>query len=144
MSIVLALVAAAMYGTGDFLGGLASRRAPLLAVTAGALLFGLVTLLLLVPAVSPALPPRTDVLWGLLGGLFGAVGVTLLYASLAGGRMSVVAPVCGVCAIVVPVLLGVLFGERPHGLAWAGVAMALVAVVLLGQAEESSPGEARE
>jgi drug/metabolite transporter (DMT)-like permease len=52
--------------------------------------------------------------------------------------------VCGVCAIAVPVLLGVLTGERPHALAWVGVVMAVAAVVLLGQAEESSPGEARE
>lgn len=142
--MLLALLAASMYGTGDFLGGLAGRRAPLFAVTAGALAAGLMTLLVLVPFVSPALPPRNDILWGALGGVLGAVAVTMLYASLANGRMSVVAPVCGVCAIVVPVLLGVVLGERPSGLAWIGVGMALLSVILLGQAEESSPGEARE
>jgi uncharacterized membrane protein len=57
--------------------------------------------------------------------------------------MSVVAPICGVSAIAAPVVFGVWLGERPSGMAWLGVALAVAAVVLCGQ-ERRVPLRERE
>jgi drug/metabolite transporter (DMT)-like permease len=89
-------------------------------------------------AVGPALA------WGSIAGLGGGGGVLLLYRGLAIGRMSVVAPITGVEAAVVPVLFGLLTGERPSLSALFGVALALVAVVLVSSAASSTEeGERR-
>jgi drug/metabolite transporter (DMT)-like permease len=47
--------------------------------------------------------------------------------------MSVVAPVTAVCAVIIPVAFGVALGERPARVAVAGVALALVSIVLISQ-----------
>jgi len=49
MALVLALLSAAFYGTADFLGGVAARRAPALAATVAAQGCGLVVVLLAMP-----------------------------------------------------------------------------------------------
>jgi drug/metabolite transporter (DMT)-like permease len=47
--------------------------------------------------------------------------------------MSVVAPITGVCALALPVVAGLAFGERPGVAALAGVPLAAVAVVLISR-----------
>jgi len=133
LSYVLALVSALLYGAGDFLGGHATRRAPALTVTFASQAVGLVGLAVLVPLVSRAAPPAQDLAWGAGAGIAGALGVLLLYRGLATGLASVVAPITGVCSIAIPVLAGTVMGERPGPAAIAGIALAMVAVVLLGQ-----------
>jgi drug/metabolite transporter (DMT)-like permease len=48
------------------------------------------------------------------------------------GSMTVIAPITAVIGLSVPVLAGVLQGERPSSLAWFGIAIAVVAVALVG------------
>ena len=56
------------------------------------------------------------------------------------GPMSVVAPITAVCAVVVPLIAGLMFGEQLTPAAALGVALAIAAVVLLGQdAPSNSP-----
>jgi uncharacterized membrane protein len=135
MASVFALLAAVVYGTADFLGGIATRRATMtgaVLVTQGS---GLVFLLLATPLLPDAEVTRGDLLFGALAGLTGSTGVALLYLALAIGPMSVVAPITAVCAAIVPLGIGLLLGERPHPLAGVGVAIALVAVGLLSLSE---------
>ena len=133
MTALLALLAAAAYGAGDFLGGLVARRA----TTTGAVIvsqgFGLVLLLLGAPLLPAAQVTRTDVGWGAVAGLTGGVGVALLYRALSIGPMSIVAPVTAICAVLVPVAAGAAFGEPIPGIGWLGIAVAVVAVWLVGQ-----------
>ncbi len=72
-----------------------------------------------------------DLLYGAIGGLAGAAGVAMLYRGLASGAMSLVAPITGVVAVIVPVAVGVGGGERPAPLQYAGIALAVGAVALL-------------
>jgi drug/metabolite transporter (DMT)-like permease len=88
----------------------------------------------------PSDPTASDFLWGAAGGIAGGVGVMLFYRALATGVMSVVAPVAAVTGAVVPVVTGLLSGERPGALALLGVAIAIGAVALLAR---EAPG-ARE
>lgn len=139
MSVVLALSAAMVYGSADFLGGLASRRRAVLPVAFCAQAAGLLALLVALPLVGPADATRADVLAGAVGGLFGGMGLLLLYRTLAAGPMSVVAPVTALTASVVPILAGLAIGERPGMAAFAGIAVALGSVVLITREGPAEP-----
>lgn len=131
MGIALSLVAALLYGSSDFGGGLASRRFGSLQVTvigsAVATVLAWATLI----AVSGPGPSLRAVAWGLASGLAGGAGTLVLYRGLARGQMSVVGPLSAVGAAVVPVVAGVALGERPSILAVAGVLVSLPAIVLV-------------
>jgi drug/metabolite transporter (DMT)-like permease len=76
-------------------------------------------------------PSGADLGYGALAGLAGAAGVAMLYGGLASGAMSLVAPITGVVAVVVPIAVGVGSGERPAVVQYAGILVAVVAVALL-------------
>lgn len=140
MAIVLALLAAAAYGAADFSGGLASRRVPVVAVVLASMATGLVLCLAITPLMWP--PSSAGIAWGAAAGFFGGSGVALLYLGLARGRMSVVAPITGVGAAAVPVVWDLARGTRPGAAAIPGIALALVAVVLVSMidAREATEG----
>ena len=133
MLVVLALTSAAMYGAADFLGGLASRRASAIAIVVISQLAGLVALLLVLPLLPPSSPVRGDWVWGAAAGVAGGIGVALLYRALAIGSMAIVAPITAVCAVTVPVAVSIALGERPATGTTAGIALALVSIVLVSQ-----------
>ena len=137
MAAFLALFSAVTYGIGDFCGGLAARRIEAASVVLWSHLLGLLLLLASTAFVSGELTSG-DLLIGALGGLCGAAGVGLLYKGLSVGQMSVVAPITALLSAAVPVVAGYLDGERPGGTAVAGMALALLAIVLV-----SAEGEGR-
>jgi drug/metabolite transporter (DMT)-like permease len=139
MASLFALIAAAVYGAADFLGGIATRRATMIGAVLTTQAAGLAFLLVATPLLPDAHVTRGDVVFGVLAGFTGSTGVALLYLALAIGPMSVVAPITAVCAAIVPLGIGLLLGERPHPLAGAGVVLALVAVGLLSQADTPEP-----
>ncbi len=141
MFVTLALASAAFYGAGDFLGGIASKRADTVVVTFVAQAAGLVLLALLLPLLPSSSPVPSDYLWGAAAGVAGSGGVALLYRALAIGTMSIVAPITAVCAAAVPVLVALMLGERPGVYAGAGIVLAAAAIVLLGrvQSVEAAP-----
>jgi drug/metabolite transporter (DMT)-like permease len=141
MPYLLALASALLYGAGDFTGGLATRRASTLPVLVLSQLSGLVLLAALMPVLPDADPSRADLLWGVAAALTGGVGVALLYRALAIGRMAVVAPTTAVCAVVIPVLVSVVLGERPGPLAVGGIMLGLGAIVLVSQQTEPVAAE---
>jgi drug/metabolite transporter (DMT)-like permease len=130
MSIALALAAATIWGSGDFLGGVANRTAPLLSVLVISQAVGLIGMAI-VAVIVGGTPTRGDLAFGAIGGLTGGAGVAMLYRGLASGSMSLVAPITGVVAVVVPVAFGVGGGERPALLQYAGIVLAAAAVSLL-------------
>jgi drug/metabolite transporter (DMT)-like permease len=130
VAVVLAVASAAVYGAADFWGGLASRRASAFAVVVASQAAGLLVLLPLLPWLGGDVH-LSDVGWGAAAGVVGAGGLVLFYRSLADGVMSVVAPVTAATAAAVPVLVGLLGGNRVHPWAGVGIALALVAVVLV-------------
>ena len=133
MPYLLAIASALFYGAGDFTGGLATRRAALFPVVVLSQLSGLVLLALLLPLLPHASPSRADLLWGVIAGLTGGVGVALLYHALAIARMAVVAPTTAVCAVAVPVVVSVFLGERPTPAAWMGIVLGIGSIILVSQ-----------
>lgn len=127
MHLVLALVAAATWGASDFVGGLAGRRVPGASVAFASQLVGLAGLTVVAPLAGGS-ASGADLAWGAASGLGGATGVAFLYHGLAVGQMSVVAPLTAVGSATLPVVFGLVTGERPSPTALAGVVLALVAV----------------
>jgi drug/metabolite transporter (DMT)-like permease len=131
MSVPFALSSAAAYGAGDFAGGLAARRTPVLTVTLVAQVAGLVALVpaaLLVPGHVSGAALAT----GALAGLCGMGGLLLYLRGLAVGPMGLVAPLSSVVGAALPLAAGVVHGERPGGVAWLALAVALVSIALAG------------
>ncbi|MEH0830536.1 MULTISPECIES: EamA family transporter [unclassified Micromonospora] len=137
--IMLAAVSAVAFGTADFSGGKASRRADPVAVTVVSQLLSLPLLLLLV-LVVPGTPTTVDLAWGLGAGVAGAAGVMLLYRALAAGMMAVVAPVTAITAAVVPIVAGLLTARWPGTLALCGAGLAVLAIALVSLGEGGARG----
>ncbi len=132
MAVLLSLLAALTYGLADFFGGLASKRASAWGVALIGALAGSV-LILVAAAVLGGDPTVADYWWGAAAGVGNGFGTAFLYRGLSSGRMGVVAPVSGVGAAVIPVVVGVLLGERPAPLVWVGIVVALPAIWLVAR-----------
>jgi drug/metabolite transporter (DMT)-like permease len=130
--VLIGMSSALIFGSADFLGGLASKRISPLRVTAIAAAVGLVLLFALYPIVGGVWSP-TALLFGGLSGVSGALAISLLYACLAIGPMSILSPVTAVVSAIVPAAVGIFVAHNHLGmLGYVAVGLALVAVVLVG------------
>ena len=131
LTVALGLMGALAYGGADFYGGLASRRSSTILTTLGVALVGLVGLALTSPFVS-AVSSYDAWFYGAASGLAGAIGIGLLYGSLAIGPMSILSPATAFISAIVPVSVGLSLGEGGGASFYIAIALALVAVVLVG------------
>jgi drug/metabolite transporter (DMT)-like permease len=138
MVMLLGLAAAVLYGTGDFLGGLATGKVPVLAVLLLAQTAGVI-IALPAAAMWPGPASLAGLAWGTAAGLIGGAGVIIFYLGLAAGPMSVVAPVSGLVSTVLPVTVALAEGERPGTGVYAGALLCLAAVVLTSCAGGDTP-----
>ena len=129
MSAALALLASLLWGTADFFGGTASRRAPVGSVLGLSQLTALLALVPVALLTGELGADRAYVVPAVLAGLLGVGALGAFYRALAIGTMGVVAPVAAL-GVVVPVVVGLLRGEAPTALQGAGIAVAVAGVVL--------------
>lgn len=132
MGVMAASLAAAAFGAGDFIGGVAARSTdwrPVVSVAMGA---GLLVLGVAAYVESPsaAAPPLS---WCLSAGVAFALGVSLLYRALAEGRMTEVAPITAIVAIAVPAVVDILTGKVVTGHFILGLAVAGLSAILLSR-----------
>lgn len=135
-TIVLALSTSLLFGVGDFLGGIATRRDSAYAVTGTSHLLAIVLLGIAVLLLPAAHPTSADLWWGAASGLSGVIGVMALFAALALGRMSIVAPIVAALSAALPALYDLASGTVLSQLTMAGIALALVAIVIVSMAPE--------
>ena len=148
MVMAFALAAAALFGSADFLGGVASRRARAASVVVVSAPAGVVVIF--AGAMLTGVPFQTAGLgWAAAAGAAGGAGLIIFYAGLGAGPMSVVAPVSALVSTVVPVGTALAMGERAGAGVYTGAALCLVAVVLVsmegsgesgGSAKAGGPG----
>jgi drug/metabolite transporter (DMT)-like permease len=138
LAVALALGAALSWGVCDYIAALKSRTFHVLGVVALSQAFGLVLVVVLIAATRPDLPGGREIAFAVSGGLIGTFGLACLYRGMAIGAMGVVAPIAATAAAL-PVAVGLARGERPGVLQGAGIAVALVGVVLA--AREPTAGE---
>ncbi|MBO0840901.1 MAG: EamA family transporter [Sciscionella sp.] len=139
-ALLLALLAAAGYGVSDFVGGLASRRVDALRVVIVSYPVGLVGMTLAALVAGGQLS-TSALLYGAASGVLGGMAILWFYRALALGPMSVVSPLTAVLVAGLPLLAGMVLGERPGVLALLGAALAVLAVVLVSKGEGGAVDE---
>jgi drug/metabolite transporter (DMT)-like permease len=132
MAVLLGVLVAASFGSGDFLGGQASRRAPTLTVLLVAQATAVAGAIIVALSVGARVAPH-DLTFGALAGCVNIAGIGLLYEGLAVGPMGVVAPLTAVAASVLPVAWGLATGERPSLIVVVGVVFAMAAGALISR-----------
>ncbi|MGW4164792.1 EamA family transporter [Streptomyces sp. NPDC004788] len=134
MTAVFALATSLLWGLADFGGGLLTRRFPALTVVVVSQSIAVVVLGSVVLATG-ALDEAGPRLWyAVAAGAVGPAAMLAFYRALALGPMGVVSPL-GSLGVVVPVGVGLLLGDRPGLLQFAGIAVAVIGVVLAGGPE---------
>ena len=142
MAGVLALAAAVLYGTADFLGGVGSRRASALSFLAVSAPVGAVIMLVAALAVGgPVTAGRLG--WGLAAGAASGAGVIVFFAGLAAGPISVVAPLSALGAALLPVAVAIADSERLGTAVLAGALLCLASVTLVSLERRPAPGRGR-
>jgi drug/metabolite transporter (DMT)-like permease len=133
LGIVLALTSAFVWGSGDFSGGLATRRSSQFHVLALAALAGVLILLILAAWWGEPLPSLNSAFWAAAAGVAGAVGIAALYRGLALGNVAIVAPTAGVVSAALPVVFGLLSEGLPRPAQLAGFALAILGIWLVSR-----------
>ncbi|MGH2955521.1 MAG: EamA family transporter [Solirubrobacterales bacterium] len=139
LALAISLASGLSWGISDFLGGLQSRRIPVLAVLFVSQTAGLAFALALLPVIGADPLPPGKVLLAAGAGAAAIGGLGAFYRGLALGTMSIVAPVAAL-GVVVPVAVGLARGEDPGPVQLAGLVVAIVGVVVLSYEED--PGHA--
>jgi drug/metabolite transporter (DMT)-like permease len=128
MAAVLALLSSVLWGSADFLGGTISRRHQAALVVGTSQAAGLLAIAVVAVAAGALGDDPGYLPWAVLSGVAGVVGLVSFYAALAAGTMGVVAPIAAAGAAL-PVLAGLVSGERPGPVALSGAVTALAGVV---------------
>ncbi len=135
VAVLLGLAASASFSCADFFGGLAARRSSTWLSVLANQAVGLVPLTVYLLLVLDGGPTSGDVVLSVVAGFASVAGLGLLFGGFAVGRMAVVAPVSAGVGGVLPILWGLLQGERPGPLALLGAAITLTAAVVLARSE---------
>ncbi len=136
-TIIFGLAASLCWGSGDFSGGLASRRANASIVVTAAYAVGFVLLLALALIWREAFPAPIDIFWGAIAGLVGAIGLISFYSALSIGLMGIAAPVSAVLTAALPVVFSAFTEGLPSPIQLGGFFLALLAIVLISRPERS-------
>lgn len=129
------LAAALAWGAADFTGGLATKRVNVYGVVIGSQAIGLGVILVLALLTGEVVPHVENLVLAGLSGVFGGFGLILLYRSLAGGQMSVAAPVSAVVAAAIPVLVSTVWQGLPDLPVLVGLLLALLAIGLIARGD---------
>ncbi|SFY51266.1 DMT family transporter [Streptomyces sp. F-1] len=131
MTALFALITSLLWGLADFGGGLLTRRTPALTVVVVSQGIAAAVLGAVVVATGAWSEAGPRLWFAFAAGLVGPVALLSFYKALALGPMGVVSPLATL-SVVVPVGVGLFLGERPGLLQFAGIAVAVLGVVLAG------------
>ena len=136
-SMIYALASALTWGTGDFSGGLASRRTPVFIVIHLSQVIGIICLLMMIALVSEPFPQWIDLFFGACAGIAGVIGLSAFYQGLASSPMGLVAPIAAAISAMLPVLFSFAFEGLPGVLQMVGLGLAIAAIWVIAQGGET-------
>jgi drug/metabolite transporter (DMT)-like permease len=124
------------WGTGDFIGGYAAKRANAFVLTLCAHTGGLILMATLAPLQHATYPSRNAALWAIAGGLCGGAALAIFYRALASGKMGLTAPVSAVLGAAIPVAFGIFTEGLPHAIQLGGFGLAVLGIFLISRPED--------
>ena len=143
IGIIYAVLSAITWGSGDFFGGLATRRNTQFQVLVLVSILGAGILFIATLILRETWPDPVDSLWAASAGLAGAVGIAALYAGLARGNAALVSPVAAVLSAALPLLVSLVIEGVPPALRMAGLVIAVPGIWQVTRSVEAGDGYAR-
>jgi len=135
------LAAVLAWGTSDFLGGYATRRANAFLFTTVVNIGGLLLVGTLASASHVQFPSGQSVAWVLAGGVTGGAALAIFYRALSSGRMGLTAPVAAVLGAAIPTVFSMFTEGMPGGISIAGFFLAAIGLWLITRAEDGNTPE---
>ena len=136
-TVIFGLTASLCWGSGDFSGGLASRRAYTGSVVLTNYTVGLVLLVTLALIGKEPIPDPADLLWGGLAGVAGVLGLLSFYAALSRAKMGIAAPVSALLTVALPVFFSAFTAGLPTLLQLGGFVLAGLSIALISRPQRA-------
>ena len=137
---IVALLSAISWGSGDFTGGLASRKHSQFQVLAVAACSASICLLIAMFVRSETWPGPATILWSIAAGISGAIGTVSLYRAFVVGQVALVAPTSAVVSVGLPVVIGTLTQGLPGPEKVVGMVVGMAGIWLVTREPGSSQG----
>jgi drug/metabolite transporter (DMT)-like permease len=144
LGVIFALTSAAVWGSGDFSGGLATRKSNQYQVLMLAALSGMVMLLACALLWGEGLPSQRSIFWGAMAGSAGALGMATLYRALSMGHTASVAPTSAITCAALPVIFGMLTSGLPKLTQLGGFVLAFLGIWLVSKSPTAGEKSFRE
>lgn len=135
------LAAVLAWGTSDFLGGYATRRANAFLFTTVVNIGGLLLVGTLATGSHAPFPSARSVAWVLAGGISGGASLAIFYRALSSGRMGLTAPVAAVLSAAIPTVVSMFTEGVPSKVPMVGFVCAAAGLWLITRTEEGSSPE---
>lgn len=135
------LAAVFAWGTSDFVGGYATRRANAFLLTTIAHASGLLLMLSLATATQAQFPSRVSIAWALTAGISGGAALAVFYRALSAGRMGLTAPVAAVLGAAIPTVFAMFTEGLPETIRVLGFLLAGIGIWLISRTEDRSSAE---
>lgn len=139
--VSFSLAAVLSWGTSDFLGGYAARRANAFLLTTIGHAAGASLMVALALLNHSAFPTVASARWGVAAGLCGGAALASLYRALALGRMGLAAPVTAVIAAAIPTAFGMITEGLPGKSQLVGFLLAGIGIWLISRSESNTRRE---
>ncbi|NJP39250.1 DMT family transporter [Alkalicoccus luteus] len=128
MVLVYGLLTAVFLGVGDFLAGQTTKKVSAILVVFYAQLIGALFMMIIVSAGSYEFTLAATG-WGLAAGIALGVGFMQYFKALSLGKMGIVASITGILSALIPVVTGIVTGERPGALSMLAIVLIVLAVI---------------
>ena len=129
------------WGTSDFLGGYATRRANAFLFTVVVNLGGLLVVGMLAAGTHAPFPSVRSAAWMLAGGLSGGAALAIFYRALSSGRMGLTAPVAAVLGAAIPAVFSMFTEGLPGRIPLLGFVIAAIGLWLITRTEDGNKPE---
>ena len=137
ISTSFSLGAVFSWGTSDFLGGYAARRANAFVLTTIAHASGFVLMIALALANRSVFPSHRGIAWAVAAGLSGGAALAIFYRALAVGKMGLTAPVSAVLGAAIPTAFNIIKDGPPGIVPGIGFALAGIGILLISRTEDN-------
>jgi drug/metabolite transporter (DMT)-like permease len=140
-SAAYGMAAVLAWGTSDFLGGYATRRANAFLFTTVVNIGGLILVGALATASHATLPSERSAAWLLAGGISGGAALAIFYRALSSGRMGLTAPVAAVLGAAIPTVFSMFTEGLPGRIPLLGFVFAATGLWLITRSEDGGTPE---